>query len=146
MHHHVCAFSGFNLTLQVAGVNSTVSGPAAQIPASSLQPVQPVYSTSLESLNLTVRVQGAGIVPFSASLQRELVSALLHVSPGTCIVAMYVLHKYAMHNTLRSCCSFIDLLSRMAALHLVHCTTRLVRARSLLPAEHYLIARQHGSK
>ena len=80
MHHHVHAVSGFNLTLQVAGVNTTVSGPAAQIPASSLQPVQPVYTTSLESLNLTVRVQGAGIVPFSASLQRELVSALLHVS------------------------------------------------------------------
>ena len=80
MQCHMRAVSGYNLTLQVAGVNSSVHGPAAQIPASSLQPVQPVYSTSLESLNLTVRMQGAGIVPFSASLQRELVSALLHVS------------------------------------------------------------------
>ncbi|DBB08757.1 TPA: hypothetical protein ACH3X3_008192 [Trebouxia sp. C0006] len=69
---------GFNVTLKVAGTNTTVQGLASDIPASSLQPVQPVYSTSLNRLNLTVQVQGAGVLPFSASLQRELVSALLH--------------------------------------------------------------------
>ncbi|DBA83586.1 TPA: hypothetical protein ACH3X1_006158 [Trebouxia sp. C0004] len=69
---------GYNLTLKVAGTNTTAQAPASEIPASSLQPIQPVYSPNLDRLNLTVRVQGAGVVPFSASLQRELVSALLH--------------------------------------------------------------------
>lgn len=67
------------MTLKVAGTNTTAQGLASDIPTSSLQPVQPVYSTSLNRLNLTVQVQGAGVLPFSASLQRELVSALLHV-------------------------------------------------------------------
>ena len=74
------AAAGFNLTLKVAGTNTTAQGLASEVPASSLQPVQPVYSANLSRLNLTVQVQGAGVLPFSASLQRELVSALLHVT------------------------------------------------------------------
>ncbi len=74
------AAAGFNLTLKITGTNTSVKGPASEVPAASLQPVQPVYSASVDRLNLTVRLQGADVVPFTASLQRELVSALLHVS------------------------------------------------------------------
>ena len=62
------------------GSNRTVQGSAADLPASSLQPVQPQWGSSLTRLNLTVRIQGAGTLPLTAALQRELVSALLHVS------------------------------------------------------------------
>lgn len=67
------------MTLKVAGTNTSVHGAASEVPASSLQPVQPVFASVTDRLNMTVRVQGAGVVPFTASLQRELVSALLHV-------------------------------------------------------------------
>ena len=61
------------------GNNRTVQGAASELPASSLQPVQPQWGSALERLNVTVRLQGAGVVPFTPALQRELVSALLHV-------------------------------------------------------------------
>ena len=81
--------AGFNMTtFALLGNNATVRGSASKVPPSSLQPVQPQWNTSLTRLNLTVRAQGAGIVPFTAALQRELVSALLHVSPpGLCQLA-----------------------------------------------------------
>lgn len=72
--------AGFNLTFRLMGNNRTVQGAASQVPSSSLQPVQPQWGSALNRLNLTVRLQGAGVVPFSAALQRELVSALLHVT------------------------------------------------------------------
>ena len=62
------------------GTNRTVQGHTSQLPASSLQPVQPVWQTGLDRHNITMRISGAGVVPFSAALQKELVSAVLHVS------------------------------------------------------------------
>lgn len=79
---HICPFAGFNLTLTLMGNNRTVQGAASEVPASSLQPVQPQMGSALDRLNLTLRLQGAGVVPFTPALQRELVSAILHVSSG----------------------------------------------------------------
>lgn len=74
-------FAGFNLTtFTLLGNNRTVRGLVSEVPASSLQAVQPEWSSSLTHLNLTVRAQGPAILPFTAALQRELVSALLRVS------------------------------------------------------------------
>ena len=72
--------AGFNLTtFTLLGNNRTVKGSTSEVPPSSLQAVQPQWSSSLTHLNLTVRAQGAAILPFTPALQRELVSALLHV-------------------------------------------------------------------
>lgn len=73
--------AGFNVTtFTLLGNNRTVTGSVSEVPPSSLQAVQPQWTSSLTYLNLTVRAQGAGILPFTAALQRELVSALLRVS------------------------------------------------------------------
>ena len=73
--------AGFNLTFTLLGNNGTVQGTASQLPLASLQPTQPQWGSVLQRLNFTVRFQGPAAVPFTAALQRELVSALLHVSP-----------------------------------------------------------------
>ena len=77
------AAAGFNLTLEIMGTNRTVHGNTSQLPAASLQPVQPQWQAATDRHNITMRLQGPDVVPFTADLQRELVSAVLHVSPDT---------------------------------------------------------------
>lgn len=91
--------AGFNVTLTVIGTNRTVSGLALQLPAGVLQAPSPSWSTSLQRLSFTLRLQGMNMVPLTASLQRELVSSLLHVSlpRQVCIAAtaatLVILHR-----------------------------------------------------
>ncbi|KAL3138737.1 hypothetical protein ABBQ32_005584 [Trebouxia sp. C0010 RCD-2024] len=84
---------GFNLTtLTILGSNQTVEGLASQLPASCLQAVQPLYGPPpLTRLNLAVRIQGPGVLPFTAALQRELVSALLHTAAPSGAAAVQVM-------------------------------------------------------
>ena len=73
------SFTGFNVSLTVLGTNRTVRGLVSDLPASVLEAPSPMWGTDLQRLDLTLRLQGPNIVPFTAALQKEVVSALLHV-------------------------------------------------------------------
>lgn len=88
--------AGFNVSLTVIGTNRTVTGLASQLPAGVLQAPSPSWSASLQRLSFTLRLQGMNMVPLTASLQRELVSSLLHVSllRQVCLAAsLVILHR-----------------------------------------------------
>ena len=79
MAAHSVSAAGFDMNLEIMGTSRTVHI-TSQLPASSLQPVQPQLQADLDRHNITMRLQGPAVVPFTADLQRELVSAVLHVS------------------------------------------------------------------